>query len=529
MTTMNTSAAPDTVSSAGRAWLGLAVLALPALLVSLDLSVLLVALPELSAHLGASGVEQLWITDIYGFMVAGFLVTMGTLGDRIGRRRVLLIGAAAFGVASIVAAFSVSPGMLIAARVLLGIAGATLMPSALALVSTLFTDPRQRGTAIAALFSCIMVGGALGPVIGGALLAFFWWGSVFLIGVPVMAVLLLAAPRLVPESRNAAAGRIDPLSVALSLAAILPFVYGLKDLAKDGVQPIAVGTIVAGVVMGIAFVARQRRLTDPLLDLGLFRHRSFSAVLVVMLLGGIVMGGTFLLVTQYLQLVQGLAPLLAGLATLPATVAMLGGIMTGPALAQRMRPGYVMALGMVVAAAGLLVVAGVADNGLALVIGGFTLALFGMGLPGGLGVGLVIGSAPPEQAGSASSISETSQELGMAFGLAGVGSLAAGIYRTLLADGIPGAVPADMVGTARESIAGAAWVADTLPEAAGRALLVTAQATFTTAMGITMAVSAVTLLALAVLAAVTLKHLPATGASEVSTDAPTQAPAAVTT
>lgn len=503
-----------------REWLGFAVLTLPALLVSLDLSVLLVALPRLSTDLGASGVEQLWITDVYGFMVAGFLVTMGTLGDRIGRRRLLVVGGAAFGVASVVAAFSVSPGMLIAARVLLGIAGATLMPSALALVSTLFADPRQRGMAIAALFSCIMVGGALGPLVGGALLAFFWWGSVFLLGVPVMVVLLVTAPRLVPEYRNADAGRIDPLSVALSLGAILPFVYGLKDLAKDGPSPVAFTTIAAGVVLGIVFVARQRRLADPLLDLRMFRHRSFSVVLVFMLLGGIILGGVFFLVTQYLQLVAGLEPLTAGLATLPATAAMLVGVLTGPVLARRLRPANVLAIGMVVSAAGLVVAIGVTQGGLAVLIGGFTLSMFGMGLPGGLSVGLIIGSAPPEQAGSASSMSETSQELGIAFGLASVGSLGTALYRTQLADGIPAATPANLVETATESLAGAATVAARLPESVGRALLENAQAAFTTALGVTMAVSAVALLALAIVAAVTLRQIPATSATEETTEAP---------
>ncbi len=212
-----------------REWIGLAVLALPTLLASLDMSVLFLALPHLSADLGANSSQQLWILDIYGFMLAGFLVTMGTLGDRIGRRRLLMFGATAFGLASIVAAWSTSAEMLILARAALGIAGATLMPSTLALIRNMFHDARQRGVAIAVWMSCFMVGTAIGPLIGGVMLSMFWWGSVFLLAVPVMVILLVAAPTLLPEYRDAAAGRVDLTSVVLSLAAILPVIYGLKE------------------------------------------------------------------------------------------------------------------------------------------------------------------------------------------------------------------------------------------------------------------------------------------------------------
>jgi DHA2 family multidrug resistance protein-like MFS transporter len=210
-------------SRAGRReWIGLAVLALPTLLVSIDVSVLFLALPHLSEDLGADSTEQLWITDIYGFMTAGFLVTMGTLGDRIGRRRLLLIGGTLFGLASLLAAFSASPEMLIAARALMGIAGATLLPSTLALISNMFRDPKQMGMAIAVWGTCFMAGIALGPVVGGAMLDAFWWGSVFLLAVPVMAVLLVAAPLFLPEFSDPDAGRLDLVSVALSLVTILP-------------------------------------------------------------------------------------------------------------------------------------------------------------------------------------------------------------------------------------------------------------------------------------------------------------------
>ena len=375
-----------------RARLALAVLTLPALLVALDLSVLLVALPQLSEQLGADAAQQLWITDVYGFLVAGFLVTMGTLGDRIGRRRLLLVGAAAFGVASLAAAFAPTPELLIAARAALGIAGATLMPSALALVTELFPEPRAQGSAVAVVFSAIMAGGALGPAVGGLLLAHFWWGSVFLPGVAVMVLLLAVGPRLLPAGRGRGGeglerARLDPLSVGLSLLALLPVVHGVKELARGIVEVPTVAALVVGVVAGVAFVVRQRRLPRPLLDLALFTRPALRGALLTMLLGGVVMGGVFLVVTQYLQLVADLSPLTAGLATVPGTIAMLLGVLAGPKLATRVRPAAVMAGGLALAAVGLGAVALAAGHGTAWLVVAFTVALAGMGLPGGSGFG----------------------------------------------------------------------------------------------------------------------------------------------
>lgn len=504
--------AEGTARAGRREWVGLVVLALPALLLSLDLSVLLLALPQLSSDLGAGGVQQLWITDIYGFMVAGFLVTMGTLGDRIGRRRLLLAGAAAFGVASVVAAFSTSAEMLIVTRAILGIAGATVLPSTLALVSNMFRDSAQQGFAIAAVFSCFLAGGAFGPVVGGVLLEFFWWGSVFLLGVPVMALLLAAGPLLLPEYRDTGAGRLDLASVALSLAAVLPAVYGLKELARDGWQPLPLAALAVGVAFGVWFVLRQRRLEDPLLDLSLFGNRSFSASLTIMLLGGIVLGGIFLFVSQYLQLVEGLSPLRAGLLLMPATVAMIAGTMIAPAIARRTRPAYVMAAGMAIAALGLLPLARLSvDGGLAVLIAGFTVGLFGAGLPGGLGINMIVGAAPPEKAGSASAVSETGQELGLALGFATLGALGTAVYRNALDPAIPPDVPAAAAETAGEGLAGAVAVAGQLPDSPGLELLSSAREAFTSGLNVTAGVGAAVFLALAVLAAVALRHVPSTG------------------
>jgi DHA2 family multidrug resistance protein-like MFS transporter len=346
---MDNNTANGAMLQAGRKeWIGLAVLALPTLLLSLDLSVLYLALPSLSADLGASATQQLWIIDIYSFMLAGFLVTMGTLGDRIGRRRLLLVGAAACGAASVLAAFSTTAGMLIAARAVLSVAGATLMPSTMALIRNMFEDPRQMGIAVGVWMSCFMGGIALGPLVGGILLERFWWGSAFLLGVPFMALLLVVGSVLLPEYRDENAGRLDLTSVAVSLAAILPIVYGLKELARNGLDEVPVLAIVGGVIFGVAFVRRQRRLAEPLLDLRLFEDRSFSISLGIMLLAGVVMAGATLLSALYLQSVAGLSPLQVGLWLLPQNGAMVAGSLSAQHLARQFRPAYVMAAGLVV-------------------------------------------------------------------------------------------------------------------------------------------------------------------------------------
>src|SRR5215207_1098192 len=405
-----------------RQWIGLAVLALPTLLLSLDVSVLYLALPHLSADLGADGNQQLWILDIYSFMLAGFLVTMGTLGDRIGRRKLLLIGATAFGAASVVAAYSTSPEMLIVARALLGIAGATLMPSTMALIRNMFHDPRQMAFALGVWFSCFMGGMTLGPLVGGALLESFWWGSAFLLGVPFMVLLLVLGPVLLPEYRDTNAGRLDLTSVALSLAAILPVIYGLKELARNGWEPLPIVSLMVGAAFGVVFAARQRRLTDPLLDLRLFANRAFSTGLGVMLLGGVVMAGASLMATLYLQVVEGLSPLSAGLWLVPQNLAMIAGSLLAPALARKINPAYVMAAGLAIAGLGLLLHTQVDSvGGLGTLVTGLVLSSGGIALPMPLVANLVMRTAPPERAGSAASVMETSGEFGVAMGVATLG------------------------------------------------------------------------------------------------------------
>ncbi|MFI7633394.1 MFS transporter [Nonomuraea sp. NPDC049400] len=470
-----------------RAWLGLGVLMLPTLLVAIDTTALLLALPQLSADLGATNVQQLWISDSYGFMVAGLVITMGTLGDRIGRRRLLMIGGAAFAVLSVVAAFAADPLTLIVARALLGIAGATLAPSTLALITNMFRDDRQRGLAIAIWATCQFTGGALGPVLAGFLLQHFWWGSVFLVAVPAMAVLVLAGPVLLPEFRSDQAGRLDLASVGLSLAAVLLMVYGIKQLTVESVRVVPAVALVAGAAIGFLFVRRQLRLETPLLDLRLFRNRPFTAVLVGLVFAGVAMAGTGLLVTQYLQGVLGFSPVASAVLFAPMGLGVAVGTMAAPALARRVKQTTAIAGGLVASALGsLLLVAVDGPSALPLVMIGITVLALGTGPLFALGTGLVMGSVPPERAGSAASMSETGNYFGGSLGFALLGVVAAVVYRSR------------MDGTS-DSLAGAIAAGERLPAGQGAELLHAAREAFTAGLHVTGVVAAVIFAGLAVL------------------------------
>ena len=490
-----------------REWIGLAVLMLPTLLIAMDLTVLHLAVPSLTADLQPSSSQLLWITDIYGFMIAGSLITMGTLGDRIGRRKLLMIGAAAFGFASVLAAFSTSATMLIAARALLGVAGATLMPSTMSLIRNMFLDPRQRTVAIGIWVSGFSVGSAVGPLIGGFLLENFAWGSVFLLGVPVMVLLLIAAPLLLPEYKDPNPGKFDLLSAGMSLAAVLSVIYGLKQVAESGFGVIPAVTILAGLLIGFAFVHRQRSLADPLIDLRLFRVPEFSASLATYTLGIFLGFGTFLFIAQYLQLVLGLSPLEAGVWSAPGSLAFVVGSNLAPRVVRRVRPAYVVAGGLLVAAVGFGMLTQVARDSLALIVIANTLMSVGFGFTFTLTVDLVVTAAPPERAGAASALAETGAELGGATGLAVLGSLGIAIYRSQLALTMPDGISPEVAHAIQETLGGAVATVAELPSQLGTEVLDMARGAFVQGMQLNALIGLVGFIGLALLVGTMLRNV----------------------
>ncbi len=428
-----------------REWIGLAVLALPCLLYAMDLTVLNLAVPRLSADLRPSSTQLLWIVDIYGFLVAGLLVTMGTLGDRIGRRRLLLIGAAAFGAASVLAAWSSSAAMLITARALLGVAGATVAPSTLSLIRTMFLDPRQRTVAISVWITSFSVGGAIGPLLGGVLHGVGW------------------PPAL---------------------------------------------SILAGLAVGVAFVRRQHRLADPLLDLRLFRNPAFSAALMTNMLSFFVGFGTLLFIAQYLQLVLGLSPLHAGLWMLPASGGFILGSLLTPLLVRRIRPGLVMAGGLALAAVGFGLFTQLDSTaGLAVLVTGSVVFSLALAPVDTLATDLAVGAARPERAGAASALAETSAEFGGALGIAVLGVVGTAVYRGQMAGSLPAGVPGEAADAARDTLGGAVAAAGQLPDQLGQALLQAARQAFTQGLHMAFTISAAAAIAVAILAAIRLRRL----------------------
>jgi DHA2 family multidrug resistance protein-like MFS transporter len=522
---MNENAATLPSKAGRREWIGLAVIALPCLLYSMDLTVLHLAVPALTRDLQPSSAQLLWIIDIYGFLVAGSLIIAGTLGDRIGRRKILLIGASMFGAASVLAAFSNSAEMLIATRALLGIAGATVAPSTLSLIRNMFHDPQQRTRAISIWIMAFSLGGAIGPLIGGVLLEFFWWGSVFLIAVPVMLLLLAVGPRLLPEYRDPDAGRPDLTSAALSLTAVLTMIYGLKRAAESGFGLTPLLFMLAGLGIGVAFVRRQYTLADPLIDLRLFRLPAFSASLATYGLTILIMFGGFLFLPQYLQLVLGLSPFDAGVWTLPWTAAFILGSTLTPPLARRIAPAYLMGAGLALSGVGYWMVTGFdASTGFM----EFALATFVFALGAApvftLTTDLIIGSAPSERAGAASAVSETSAEFGGALGIAIFGSIGVAVYRGLMPDAIPLGLSADAGAAAAGTLGGAVEVAGSLSADAGQALLETARSAFVRGMRLCAWISAAGSVGLSIFALATLRRVGG-GPSAEEPPAPVAAPA----
>ncbi|MEV6970832.1 MFS transporter [Hamadaea sp. NPDC051192] len=483
-----------------REWIGLAVLILPLLLVSMDVSVLYFTVPFISRDLAPSSTEQLWIFDIYGFVLAALLITMGALGDRMGRRRLLLIGALGFSAASALAAYSSSASMLIGARAILGVAGATLMPSTLALIRNMFHDEKQRSTAIAVWTGVMTSGIALGPIVSGLLLEHFWWGSVFLINVPAMVLLLLLAPILLPEYRAASPGRFDLASALLSIAAVLPVIWGVKEIAAHGVDVTRAAAIVAGLAIAVMFLRRQRLRPDPMLDLAILRRRAFAGSVLVSLLAAVAMIGFAVLSTQYLQLVLGMSPLEGALWSLVPSAGVGAAAPIAATLARRgVDRAKIIAAGFLVAAGGFAALSTVpVESGLWQWLVGSTLYVAGVVVVLSTATELAVGAVPAERAGASSALMETATEFGGALGIAILGSVATAVYRAQLSDDAPAA--------ARETMGGAVATAAGLPSAEASDLLRSARAAFVASMHTAVWTSAAIMLVAAVAALVCLRQ-----------------------
>jgi DHA2 family multidrug resistance protein-like MFS transporter len=476
-------AAPQ--KAGAKEWIGLAVIAVPCLIYVMDLTILHLAMPTIAAEFKPGPAQLLWIVDIYGFMIAGFLITMGTLGDRIGRRKLLLIGAAGFGATSVLAAFATSAETLIVARALLGIAGATLAPSTLSLIRNMFLDDRERTFAIGVWVACFSAGAVLGPLVGGALLSVFWWGSVFLINVPFMAVLLVLGPLFLPEFRDPDAGRLDLVSALMSLVAVLAVIYGFKQMAEGAELLASMPPLLFGILIGALFVRRQLVSPTPLLDLALFGSRAFTATLLINVMSIFLAFGVFFFIAQYFQLVVGLDPFTAGLWTMPGGLVSVAGSMAVSPLTRLARHDHIIAGCFAIAAAAMALLSLAAGPGdFWLIFTGYILLALAFAPLGALTTDLVMTSVPPEKAGAASGLSETSFEFGAALGIALLGSLITVLYSGSME-------AASVSGAARDTLAGAVAVAKDLPATEAQRLLVTARSAYVDAFTVTSALSAV--------------------------------------
>ncbi|WP_425859892.1 MFS transporter [Arthrobacter sp. TWP1-1] len=464
-----------------RTWIALIVLMLPVLLVSVDNTVLSFAIPSISLALVPSASELLWIIDVYPLVLAALLVPMGSMADRFGRRRMLLIGSIGFAIVSVFAAFAPNAGALIGYRALLGLFGAMLMPSTLSLIRNLFLHPAQRRTAIAIWAAGFSGGAALGPIVGGFILEHFWWGAVFLMSVPVLVPFLILAPIFVPESKDPNPGKIDVVSILLTFGAMVPTIFGIKEMAQSGFSVINFALIAVGIVLGVVFVRRQLRRKNPMMDVTLFRNPVFSGSVSANLLSIFALVGFLYFVTQHLQLVVGLSPTHAAYVLVPGLAITIVSGLLAASLAGRFKPKFLVAGGLLLNATGFLIVWLNTDGSVLGIIVAFAVLGAGVGMAETISNDLILAAAPPAKAGAASAISETAYEVGSVLGTAILGSVLAAAYRMNVA--VPAGLAAEDTDAASQTLGGAMDVAAKLPEQQGAALLESAKHAFDSGQG----------------------------------------------
>ncbi|MGH4033376.1 MFS transporter [Actinomycetota bacterium Odt1-20B] len=504
----------DTSRAGAREWVGLAFLLLPTMLLTADLGVLWLATPPLAADLGPSSTQLLWINDIYGFVMACLLVLSGNVGDRFGRRKMLITGLVVFAAASLIASYAPNPTVLILARAALGVGSAMIIPSTLALIAHMFSDARQRARAIAMWVTALSTGIAVGPVVSGVMLEHFWWGSVFLVGVPVMAFALIVTPIAVPEFHNPDTKKLDGISMPLLVLTLLPLVYAIKRIGEYGIDTWMLVSLAAALVFGVAFTRRQRRLENPLLELRLFADRTFTTALLLLFIGLAAMNGVEYVVPQYFQIINQLPSLEAGLLMmLPAAGLAVGSQLT-PLLARRVRPAYVIAGGAALSLVGFFLMTTLPSDGggTATAAASTTIMMTGLAPITVLCTDIAVSAAPPQQAGQASSIGQTAYELGLAFGVAATGSVMAAVYRGDVEAAAGQGVSESTVSEIADNVSGGAAVADAVPGRAGAELADAVRAAFTSGFHVAAVISAVLAAVMGLLAVLLLRRVPVTGA-----------------
>ncbi|WP_080796275.1 MFS transporter [Corynebacterium pacaense] len=496
--------APTPTIQHSRPWAALAVLMLPVLLVSVDNTVLSFALPRITEDLQPTGNQLLWIVDIYPLVLAALLIPMGSFGDKIGRRRMLLIGSTGFTVISALVAFSPTAFPLILGRAGMGVFGAMIMPATLSLIRNIFTDPTQRRTAIAIWAAGFSGGAALGPIVGGFLLEHFYWGSVFLMAVPVMLPLLALAPRLIPESRDPNPAPVDRTSVVYIISTMGPLVFAIKRLATSGVDLVVLACIALSIVAGTSFVRRQLGRGNPMLDVRLFTRPTFTGAVLANLLSVFSLVGFLYFVSQHLQLVSGHSPMTAGLMLVPSLVITIIAGLVVVKLAQRFSAAAIVTTGLLLNAAGYLMIAltGAQGSDLGLILAS---VILGAGIGGAETISndLILSAVPPEKAGAASAISETAYETGAVLGTAVLGSILNATYRSGVE--LPGDLPADLADSARETLGNAIRIADEIDGATGGLLAESARHAFDSGVMVTSTIGAILMVAASVMAWRTLR------------------------